>query len=260
MGLHRFSRTELILGTEALERLATTTVAVFGIGGVGSYAAEALARAGVGRLVLVDYDDICLTNSNRQLHALKGTIGRPKVEVMAERIRLINPRADVLPVKEFYSAESRERLLGGEKLDYVIDAIDHVTAKIDLIATAHQRGIPLVACMGAGDKLDPTRFVVADISKTHTCPLAKVVRTELRKRGIARGVKAVFSTEKPREPKLSDAGCRTGCVCPNRGQEGVWRCFHRRHIPGTVPWVPAAEGLVAASVAVRDLVHDLVEE
>lgn len=257
--LHRFSRTELLLGTEALERLAGSRVAVFGIGGVGSFAAEALARVGIGHLVLVDYDDVCLTNTNRQIHALKGTVGKPKVDVMAERIRLINPEAEVEALKEFYSADNRDHLLAGP-LDYVIDAIDHVSAKVDLIASAYERGLPLVSCMGAGDKLDPTRFVVADIAKTHTCPLAKAVRAQLRQRGIVKGIKVVFSTETPRKQKLSDAGCKTGCICPNRGKEDVWRCYHRRHIPGTVPWVPAAEGLVAASVVVRDLLHDLLAE
>ncbi len=252
----RFSRTELLLGAAALERLGAAKVAVLGLGGVGSYAAEALARAGIGRLVLVDFDDICLTNVNRQLHALKGTVGRPKVEVMAERIRLINPRAEVEARREFYSAENGEELLASD-LDYVVDAIDHVTAKLDLIQRARAKGLPLVSCMGTGNRLDPTKFVVADLSHTHTDPLARVVRQELRKAGIRTGVRVVFSTEPPRATAETEWDCRTDCICPNK-DDGAWKCTMRRAIPGSVSFVPAAAGLVLASVVVNDLIKDLL--
>ncbi|MGE5552969.1 MAG: ThiF family adenylyltransferase [Betaproteobacteria bacterium] len=252
----RFSRAELLLGAAALDRLASAKVAVFGLGGVGSYAVEALARAGVGCLVLVDFDDICLTNVNRQLHALRDTIGRPKVEVMAERVRLINPRAEVEARREFYSAENGEELLTSD-LEYVVDAIDHVTAKLDLIKRAKGKGLPLISCMGAGNRLDPTKFIVADLSKTHTDPLARVIRQELRKAGIRTGVRVVFSTERPRPTVATEWDCRTDCICPNK-DDGTWKCAMRRAIPGTVSFVPAAAGLILASVVVNDLVKDLL--
>jgi tRNA A37 threonylcarbamoyladenosine dehydratase len=252
----RFSRTELLLGRAALERLGVSKVAVLGLGGVGSYAAEALARAGIGQLVLVDFDDICLTNVNRQLHALNGTVGQPKVEVMAERIRLINPRASVEARREFYSAENGEELLAPD-LDYVVDAIDHVTAKLDLIRRATAKGLSLVSCMGAGNRLDPTRFVVADLAKTHTDPLARVIRQELRKVGLRTGVQVVFSTEPPKATAQSECDCRTDCLCPNQ-DNGAWKCTVRRTIPGSVSFVPAAAGLVLASVVVNDLTRDLL--
>jgi tRNA A37 threonylcarbamoyladenosine dehydratase len=254
----RFSRTELLLGRKALERLAAARVALFGLGGVGSYACEALARAGVGHLLLVDFDDICVTNVNRQLHALNGTVGQAKVEVMAERVRKINPRAEVVARREFYSAEKGDELLPPE-LDYVVDAIDHVTAKLDLIQRSLAKGLRLVSCLGAGNRLDPTKFLVSDISQTHTDPLARVIRQELRRRGIRRGVKVVFSTELPRPTVETEWDCRTDCVCPNK-DEGAWKCTMRRAIPGSISFVPAAAGLVLASVVVNDLVGELLPQ
>lgn len=249
--MHRFSRTALLIGEDGVEKLAASTVAVFGIGGVGSYTVEGLARAGVGKLVLVDFDDICITNTNRQIHALNSTIGKPKVEVMKERVLAINPRAEVEAVREFYSAENAERLLRPD-YDYVVDAIDHVTSKLDLIKRACAMHIPLVSSMGAGNKLDPTKFQVADISRTHTCPLAKVIRVKLRQAGISKGVKVVFSTEPPLETKSLAVDCRTHCVCPHK-DEAVWRCTMRRSIPGSISFVPSVAGLIIAGVVVNDL-------
>jgi tRNA A37 threonylcarbamoyladenosine dehydratase len=246
-----------LIGREGLERLAAARVAIFGLGGVGSFTAEALARAGVGYLKLVDFDDICLTNVNRQLHALNGTVGRSKVEVMAERIKLINPKCEVEALRQFYSAENGDELLAGG-LDYVVDAIDHITAKLDLIKRATAMGLDLVSCMGAGNKLDPTKFVVADIAKTHTDPLAKVIRTELRRAGISRGVKVVYSTEPPLEPKETEFDCKNNCICPNK-DEGAWNCTMRRQIPGSISFVPPAAGLILASVVVNDILGRLAQ-
>jgi len=199
--LHRFSRNELLIGQAGVARLQNATVAVVGLGGVGGYAAEALCRAGIGRLVIIDFDDICLTNVNRQIHAMDGTVGKAKVMVMAERMKLINPRAEIIPYKDFYSAENSEFLLSTH-YDYVVDAIDHITSKLHLIRSCRERGIPIVSSMGAAAKLDPARIRVADISETHKCRMARSVRKLLKKQGIETGVKVVFSTEEYREQEL----------------------------------------------------------
>jgi tRNA A37 threonylcarbamoyladenosine dehydratase len=177
--LHRFSRNELLIGQEGVRKLRDATVAVFGLGGVGGYAAEALCRAGIGRIIIVDFDDICLTNVNRQIHAMDGTIGRAKALVMAERMRLIDPQAEIIPYKDFYSAENSDFLLSTD-YDYVVDAIDHITSKLHLIKSCRERGIPIVSSMGAAAKLDPTRIGVADISETHKCRMARSVRKLLK--------------------------------------------------------------------------------
>jgi tRNA threonylcarbamoyladenosine dehydratase len=203
--LHRFSRTELLIGSAGLNQLKRSTVAIFGLGGVGSYAAEALCRAGVGRLILIDFDDICLTNVNRQLHAMDGTVGKAKVEVMAQRLRLINPEAEIVPYQDFYAAENSDFLLA-DPYDYVVDAIDHITSKLHLIRTCRQRNIPIISSMGAAAKLDPTQIMVADISQTNKCRMARSVRKLLKKQGIAQGVKVVFSTEEYREQEVQDGG------------------------------------------------------
>lgn len=249
--LHRFSRTEILLGTAGLARLQAATVAVVGLGGVGSYAAEALCRAGVGRLVLVDFDDICLTNINRQLHALDGTVGRAKVQVMAERCRQINPAADIVPHREFYDAEKSESLLA-ERYDYVVDAIDHITSKIHLISSCVQRELPIIASMGAANKLDPTKITVADIAATHNCRMARIVRKLLRKEGVNRGVKVVFSTEEYREQVMASAACKENCICPNKGEQR-FSCEHRRTILGSISFIPSIFGLTMAGVVVNDL-------
>lgn len=247
---HRFSRTELLIGPEGLDKLARSTVAVFGVGGVGSYAVEALARSGVGKLVLIDYDDICLTNVNRQIHALSSTVGQPKVAVMARRVADINPACQVETIQEFYSAAARSRLVRAD-YTYIVDAIDTITAKVDLLLAARSLGIPAVSCMGAGNRLDPTQLQVADISVTHGCPMAKAVRRGLRQVGITKGVQVVFSPEPPRTPLANVTTCRTGCICPHPA--GRFNCARRRQIPGSIVFVPAVAGLLLASVVVNDI-------
>lgn len=249
--MHRFSRTELLVGPQGLDKLRQSTVAVFGLGGVGGFAAEALCRAGVGRLVIVDFDDVCVTNINRQILALDDTVGKSKALVMADRLRKINPAADVVPCKDFYSAESSEFLLSGD-YDYVLDAIDHITSKLHLIRTCRERGMPIVSSMGAASKLDPTRIRVADISETHKCRMARIVRKLLKQQGVEKGVKVVFSTEEYREPAARESICKESCVCPNREDE-VFSCRHRRVILGSISYIPAIFGLTMAGVAVNDL-------
>lgn len=248
--LHRFSRTELLIGPEGLEILSKSSVAVYGIGGVGSYTVEGLARAGIGRLILVDYDDICLTNINRQLHALQGTVGQSKVDLMKERVLQINPKAEVITFREFYTPEKSDELIP-EGLDFIVDAIDNVTGKLDLIKKAKDKGIQVVSAMGAGNKLDPTAFEVADISETSVDPLARVIRRELKKAGISRGVKVVFSKEQPLIPKEIEGNCKNNCICTNK--DAISNCALRRQIPGSISFVPPVMGLILAGVVVRDL-------
>jgi tRNA A37 threonylcarbamoyladenosine dehydratase len=249
--LHRFSRTELLIGTAGLNKLKNSTVAVFGLGGVGSYAAEALCRAGVGRIVIVDFDDICLTNVNRQLHAMDGTVGKPKAQVMAERMRLISPQAEIIPYQDFYEAKNSDFLLA-DHYDYVVDAIDHITSKLHLIRSCRERNIPIISSMGAAAKLDPTQIMVADISQTNKCRMARSVRKLLKKQGIARDVKVVFSTEEYREQEVQDGGCKGNCICPNKDDQR-FSCEHRRVILGSVSFIPSIFGLTMAGVVVNDL-------
>ena len=236
--LHAFSRTELLLGAAAMKKLADSRVAVFGIGGVGSFTVEALARAGVGGLTMVDDDCICLTNLNRQLHATTRTVGRVKVEVMRERVQEINPQAAVTTIHKLYLPENAEDFFA-EKYDYVVDAIDTVSAKIDLIVRSQAKGIPVISCMGAGNKLDPTRLEVADIYKTSMCPLAKVMRYELRARGV-KDLKVVYSREKPLTPMATTEPVPTGSL--------------RRQIPGSISFVPSVAGLILAGEVIKDLI------
>jgi len=249
--LHRFSRTELLIGPAGVEKLKNSTVAVFGLGGVGGYAAEALCRSGIGRIVICDFDDICLTNVNRQIHAMDGTVGKAKALVMAERLRLINPQADIIPYKDFYSADNSGFLLSAD-YDYVVDAIDHITSKLHLIKSCRERGIPIISSMGAAAKLDPTRIGVADISETHKCRMARSVRKLLKKQGIERGVKVVFSTEEYREQEVTDGGCKGSCICPNKDDQR-FSCEHRRVILGSSSFIPPIFGLTMAGVVVNDL-------
>jgi tRNA A37 threonylcarbamoyladenosine dehydratase len=247
--LHQFSRSELLLGKKSMEKLNNNTVAIFGIGGVGSYVAEGLARTAVGHFVLVDDDVVCLTNINRQLIATRSTVGRPKVEVMAERIHDINPDAEVTVHRAFYLPGESQGLIDG--CDYVVDAIDTVPGKIALVLEAREKNIPIISCMGAGNKLDPTRFEVADLFSTSVCPLCKVMRKELKRRGVD-SLKVVYSREEPLEPdESSDASCRTGCVCP---KDSPRTCTVRRRIPGSVAFVPSVAGLILAGEVVRDLI------
>jgi len=254
MEQHRFSRMELLVGKMGMERLEKASVGIFGLGGVGSYAAEALVRAGVGRLTLIDFDDICLTNINRQLHALDGTVGRPKVQVMAERCRAINPQAQIEPVKEFYRADSSENLLG-RGFDYVLDCIDHITAKLHLIQSCKERNLPIISSMGAAHKLDPTKIAVADLFHTQKCRLARIIRKELRRRDIRSGVKVVYSTEEFRPLDNLAVVCADNCICPNR-EEQLWKCTDRRVILGSSSYIPPIFGLTMAGEVVRDLLNE----
>jgi len=236
------------LGAEGVAALAAAKVAIVGLGGVGSWAAEALARAGLGSFVLVDDDSVCLTNINRQVIATRQTVGVPKVRAMAERIRQINPEASVEEREEYFGPDSAERLVG-PGLSYVVDAIDTVSAKILLVLRAQALGIPIISAMGTGNKLDPTRLEVADIYETSVCPLARVMRYELRRRGVE-ALRVIYSKERPIEVVEADNPCGPHCICPKKDRT----CLGRRSIPGSVSFVPSAAGLIAASVVVRDLV------
>ena len=231
----RFLRTEMLLGPQAMERLAAAHVAVFGLGGVGSWCAEALARSGVGALTLVDHDTVGLTNLNRQVEATRSTLGQPKAQAMADRIRDINPDCRLTIRAEKYEAGRREDFFD-QPLDYIVDCIDLVSCKLDLIETALTRGVPIVSSLGTGNKLDATLLQVTDISKTYGCPLARVMRKELRTRGIHH-LKVVFSPEKPVSPAQPET--------PPPG---------RRSVPASNPWVPATAGLLLGSAVVRDLI------
>ncbi len=247
--LHKFSRTELLLGKEGLAKLSDAKVAIFGIGGVGSYTVEGLVRAGVGKFVLIDDDKICLTNINRQIHATTKTVGIPKVEAMRDRILEINPKAEVTIYSAFFNKENADELVSDD-CDYIVDAIDTVTSKLDLVMKAKEKNIPIISSMGAGNKLDPTRFEVTDIKKTSICPLARVMRKELKKRNI-NSLKVVYSKEEPMTPINDEASsCKNCCVCP----KGTTRkCTVRRQIPGSISFVPSVVGLIIAGEVVKDL-------
>ncbi len=247
--LDQFSRTRLLLGQEGMESLYKKKVAIFGIGGVGGYVCEALVRSGIGSFVLVDDDKVCLTNLNRQIIATRKTIGRHKVEVMKERMLDINPDVDVEIRKCFFLPENADEFPFGE-YDYVVDAVDTVTAKIELILRAQKENVPVISAMGAGNKLDAGRFKVADIYDTRVCPLARVMRRELKKRNVEK-LKVVYSDEQPIRP-LDDMSisCRTQCICPPGAQH---KCTERRDIPGSTAFVPAVAGLLIAGEIVKDL-------
>ena len=246
--LNQFSRTQLLFGVEAMERLAGSRVAVFGVGGVGGYTVEALARSGVGAIDLIDDDKVCLTNINRQIIALKSTIGKYKVDVAAERIHDINPDCKVTVYKTFFMPETADQF-DFSQYDYVVDAIDTVTGKIEIIMQAKAAGVPVISSMGAGNKLDPTAFEVADIYKTSVCPLAKVMRRELKKRGV-RKLKVVYSKEQPIRPfEDMSISCRQHCVCP----PGTRKCTVRRDIPGSTAFVPSVVGLIIAGEVIKDI-------
>lgn len=247
--LNQFSRTSLLFGEESIEKLHNMRVAVFGIGGVGGYVCEALVRSGVGAFDLVDDDKVCLTNLNRQIIATRETVGRYKVDVMRDRILSINPKVDVRIHKCFFLPENADDF-PFEEYDYVVDAVDTVTAKLEIIMRAKQLGIPVISAMGAGNKLDASRFKVADIYQTTMDPLAKVMRRELKKRGVKK-LKVVFSDEKPTRP-VEDMGisCRTNCICP---PGAAHKCTERRDIPGSTAFVPAVAGLIMAGEIIKDL-------
>ena len=248
--LNQFSRTQLLLGAEGMEKLKNSRVAVFGVGGVGGYVVEGLARSGVGALDIIDDDKVCLTNINRQIIATRKTVGRYKVDVATERINDINPDCKVRTYQTFYLPETADQFDFAE-YNYVVDAIDTVTGKLQLVEEAKKAGTPIISSMGAGNKLDPTAFKVADIYETSICPLAKVMRRECRKRGIE-SLKVVYSEEKPIRP-LEDMSisCRANCICPPGAQR---KCTERRDIPGSTAFVPSVVGLIIAGEIVKDLV------
>jgi len=228
----RFSRTELLLGKEAMDKLVSSRVAVFGIGGVGGYVCEALARSGVGAFDLTDNDTVSLTNLNRQIIAVQSTIGSYKVDIMRERMLDINPQADIRIRKCFFLPENSDSF-PFEEYDYVVDAVDTVTAKIEIIMKAKEKGVPVISCMGAGNKLDPTMFRVADIYQTKVCPLARVMRREMKKRGVE-DLKVVYSEETPIRP-AEDGGDESG-------------------VPGSTAFVPSVAGLIIAGEVIKDLI------
>ena len=247
--LNQFSRTELLFGSEAITRLQNAHVAIFGIGGVGGYTVEALARSGVGSFDLIDNDTVALTNLNRQIIATLDTVGQPKVEVMAKRIASINPDAKVNCRQCFFLPENQHEF-DFSQYDYVVDAVDTVAAKIAIVLAAKAAGVPVISSMGAGNKLDASAFRVADIYKTKVCPLAKVMRRELKKRGVKK-LKVVYSEEQPVRP-LEDMSisCRTHCICPPGAAR---KCTERRDIPGSTAFVPSVAGLIIAGEVVKDL-------
>lgn len=252
--LNEFSRTELLLGAEGMTKLANSKVAVFGVGGVGSFVVEGLVRAGIGKFVLIDDDCVCRTNINRQIHATTKTVGKPKVEVMKNRILEINPRAEVETFQTFYLPDTADNLIR-QDYDYIVDAIDTVTAKLDLVMKAKKFNIPIICSMGAGNKLDPTKFEVTDIFKTTIDPLARVMRQQLKKRGVT-ALKVVYSKEQPVTPVETDeTSCAKGCICPPGATR---KCTARRQIPGSVSFVPSVAGLIIAGEVVKDIVFNRV--
>ena len=236
--MNQFSRSELLLGREVMANLSRMKILIFGIGGVGSYVCEALVRSGVENFVLVDSDKISLTNVNRQIHATLRTIGRSKVEVMKERMLEINPDCNIEIFEEFYLPDNHSNIINDD-IDYIVDAIDTISAKIDIIVEAKKKNIPIISAMGAGNKLDPTRFEVTDIYKTSVCPLAKVMRRELKGRGV-KSLKVVYSKEEPIE--ILDYSC---CI----------EDMDKKRVPGSLAFVPSSMGLIIASEIVKDVIN-----
>ena len=254
--LNQFSRTELLIGKEGVETLHKAKVAIFGIGGVGSFVVEGLVRAGVEHFVLVDDDKICLTNLNRQIIANRNTIGKYKVEEMKERILSINPKATVETHQEFYMPDTDTEILTKD-IDYIVDAVDTVTAKIALVTKANALDIPIISAMGTGNKLDPTRFEIADIYQTKICPLAKVMRRELRKRGVSH-LKVLYSQEEPLQPiQLEENSCKTHCICPPGTKR---KCDRRNQVPGSISFVPSVAGLIIAGEVVKDILKKIKQK
>lgn len=250
MRMHPFHRTELLLGSEGFARLEGASVCVVGLGGVGSYAAEALARSGVGHLTLVDFDRVCLTNLNRQLHATRGTVGQAKAELMAERVRSIHPRCDVRALVAFYGPDT-EPLVLDRPYDAVIDAIDHMGTKLHLLETCVRRGLPVFAAMGAGGRMDPTRVRVSDLSETKIDPFAKIVRKNLRARGVETGITCVWTDEPPNDV---DAAVEEAfvCICPDKANSPQ-SCDRRFQVQGTVAWMPPIFGMTLAAAVAHHL-------
>ncbi|MBR0278257.1 MAG: tRNA threonylcarbamoyladenosine dehydratase [Clostridia bacterium] len=234
----KFLRTEILIGKDAVDKLKKSKVIIFGVGGVGSYAAEAIARSGIGHITLVDDDCVSITNINRQIIAMHSTIGQPKVEVMKKRINDINPCAQIEAVKCFYTHDNSDGF-DFSQYDYVIDAVDTVSAKIEIVLRAQDSNVPVISSMGAGNKLDPTAFEISDIYKTSVCPLARVMRYELKKRGVKK-LKVVYSKEKPRKVESKTGG----------------ETYSRKKVPGSISFVPSAVGLIIASEVVKDLIGE----
>jgi len=251
--MHPFHRTELLVGREGYARLQASSACVIGLGGVGSYAAEALARAGVGHLTLVDFDDVCITNLNRQLHATRKTVGQKKAELMGARVKAINPKCDVRVLPMFYNRDTRDEVLDRE-YDMVLDCIDNMTAKVDLLGTCHQRGQRVIAAMGAGGRMDPTRIQVTDISRTHTDPFARLVRDLLRTLGIQDGIECVWTDE---PPNLLDGEVQEAfrCICPNKDVNTVHSCESRHQVQGSSSWMPPMFGMTMAGVTVNRILE-----
>lgn len=245
---HSLSRTELLIGKDGLNKLRNSKVIVFGVGGVGSYTIEALTRAGIGELIIVDDDTVCLTNLNRQIHATYKTISQPKVEVMKERILSINKNCNVIAHQIFVTEENISTIIPDD-VDYVVDAIDTVSAKLGLAEYCCKKNIRIMSSMGTGNKLDPTQFKVADVFETKVCPLAKVMRHELRKRGVEK-LKVVYSEEVPIKPDYDDVvTCKTGCVCTG----GTKKCAIKRQIPGSISFVPPVAGMIIGGEVIKDI-------
>ena len=250
--MDQFARTQLLLGKKAMEKLKNSRVAVFGVGGVGGYSVEALARSGVGAIDIIDDDKVCLTNINRQIIADTKSIGKYKVDVAKERILSINPKCKVTTYRCFYLPENSSEF-DFSNFDYVIDAVDTVTAKINLVMQANESNVKIISSMGAGNKLDPTAFMVSDIYKTSVCPLAKVMRRELKKRNIKK-LKVVYSKEEALVPEKDESiSCSSHCVCPPGTER---KCTDRRAIPGSVAFVPSVVGLIIAGEVIKDLIAE----
>ncbi|WPC39724.1 tRNA threonylcarbamoyladenosine dehydratase [Clostridium sp. JS66] len=250
MKQHSLSRTELLIGRDSLEKLKNSTVVILGLGGVGSFSFEALVRGGIGHLILVDDDTICLTNLNRQIHANFDTIGKPKVEVIKERALKINPECKVEIHQTFIKEDNIEDIIPLDT-DYVIDAIDTVSSKLSLIVWCKNHNIDIISCMGTGNKLDPTQFKIADIYDTKICPLAKVMRYELRKRGI-KDLKVLYSEEVPIKPNYEEVvTCKEGCVCTG----GTKKCAAKRQIPGSISFVPPVAGMIIGGEVIKDMLN-----
>lgn len=248
--LNQFSRTELLIGEDGIKKLQNAKVAIFGVGGVGSFVVEGLVRAGVGHFVIVDNDKICLTNLNRQIIATRKTIGKYKVDVAKERILDINPNATVETYQEFYMPNSESNILR-EDLNYVVDCIDTVTAKIELVMNCKKMNIPIISAMGTGNKLDPSKFEITDIYKTSVCPLAKVMRKELRKRNVD-SLKVIYSKEEPiKINQESNYSCKTNCICPPGTKR---KCSIRNQVPGSISFVPSVAGLMIAGEIVKEII------
>ncbi len=248
--MHAFHRTELLLGQEGYARLEGAKVCVIGLGGVGSHAAEALARSGVGHLTLVDFDSVCLTNLNRQVHALRSTVGEKKADLMAARCKDIHPKLDVRGMATFYGPDTCDDVLD-RPYDAVLDCIDHMATKVHLLQTCVARGLPVWSAMGAGGRMDPTRVRVTDLEDTRADPFARIVRKNLREAGVGRGIRAVWSDEPPNDVDAEvEAGFK--CICPDK--EGTpYSCDRRFQVQGTVAWMPPVFGLVMAASVVGEL-------